>query len=75
VAERIVTERDGQVLRMCVNPPDKRTIANGLVGSREGEAAVIADVRRPQHEVFATDDAREAIAAMLERRQDVFTGE
>jgi enoyl-CoA hydratase/carnithine racemase len=51
------------------------SIANGLVGAREGEAAAIADVRRRQRDVFASADAREAIAAMVERRDAVFTGQ
>jgi enoyl-CoA hydratase/carnithine racemase len=50
------------------------SIANGLVGRREGEAAAIVDVRERQHAAFASADAKEAIAAMVEKRQPVFTG-
>jgi enoyl-CoA hydratase/carnithine racemase len=50
------------------------SIANGLVGWHEGETAAIADVRHRQHEAFASADAKEAIAAMVEKRQPVFTG-
>ena len=38
------------------------------------EASAIADVRHRQHAAFASADVKEAIAAMVEKRQPVFTG-
>jgi enoyl-CoA hydratase/carnithine racemase len=69
-AARAIAERIAAMAPLGV----QGSIANGLVGWRDGETAAIADVRRRQHEVFASADAKEAIAAMVEKRQPAFTG-
>ena len=49
-------------------------LANGRTGRRAGEGPALAEVRELQRQVFATEDAREAISAMVERRQPTFRG-
>jgi enoyl-CoA hydratase/carnithine racemase len=50
------------------------TLANARKGLREGEAAAYADVGPTRVRLFATEDAKEGVRAMVERREPHFQG-
>jgi enoyl-CoA hydratase/carnithine racemase len=50
------------------------TLANARKGLREGEASAYADVAPTRVRLFATEDAREGVQAMIERREPRFEG-
>lgn len=50
------------------------TLANARRGLREGEAVAYADVAPTRARLFATEDAREGVQAMVERREPRFQG-
>lgn len=50
------------------------TLANARMGLREGEAAAYADVGPTRVRLMATEDAKEGVQAMIERREPHFQG-
>lgn len=50
------------------------TLANARRGLREGEEAAYAEVAPTRVRLFATEDAREGVRAMVERREPRFAG-
>jgi len=53
----------------------KATLASARQALLEGEAASVAALRAHAHQLFASDDAREGLAAFQQRRPGSFTGQ
>lgn len=63
-----------RAIAACAPIAVRETIANALIGVREGEQAAIADMPRVRRAFLASEDLAEGLASFRERRDARFTG-